>query len=199
HLRGYHDHAPAFIGQPVDNGIDLELGADVDAAGRLVQDQHLRSGEQPFRQHHLLLVSAGQVADFLVDGRRADVEPVAEVERDPPLLTAVDHAPGGDTFQVGQRDVLGDGLVEHEPEGLAVLGDVGDAGLDHPPHGGDVDRTAVHPDAAGDVAAVAAAEEAHGELGAPGAHEAGDADHLAAPHRQVHALDDAALRMLRVI
>ena len=42
--------------------VDLVLGADVDAARRLVEDQHLGVGEQPLGQHHLLLVAARQVA-----------------------------------------------------------------------------------------------------------------------------------------
>ena len=43
--------------------VDLRLGADVDAAGRLVEDQHLGLDLQPARQQHLLLVAARQRAD----------------------------------------------------------------------------------------------------------------------------------------
>ena len=41
--------------------VHLGLRADVDAARRLVDDQHLRLGREPLRQHDLLLVAAGQV------------------------------------------------------------------------------------------------------------------------------------------
>ena len=47
--------------QPGDEGVDLVLGADVDAARRLVEDQQLGLGEQPLAEHHLLLVAARQV------------------------------------------------------------------------------------------------------------------------------------------
>ena len=46
----------------VDDRVDLVLGADVDAAGRLVEDQHVRIGEDPLAQHDLLLVAAGELA-----------------------------------------------------------------------------------------------------------------------------------------
>ena len=45
----------------VDDVADLGLGADVDADGRLVHDEHLRHGLQPFGEQHLLLVAAGKL------------------------------------------------------------------------------------------------------------------------------------------
>ena len=54
-----------------DQLLDLGLGADVDAAGRLVEDQQPRLGDQPAGQQHLLLVAAGQVARPARPGRRA--------------------------------------------------------------------------------------------------------------------------------
>ena len=40
--------------------VDLALGLDVDAAGRIIQEQDRRLERQPFRQRDLLLVAAGQ-------------------------------------------------------------------------------------------------------------------------------------------
>src|SRR5262245_43302240 len=57
HLRGNENNAFAGGGQLVDDRVDLIFRADVDAARRLVQDQHLGVGEQPFRQHDLLLIA----------------------------------------------------------------------------------------------------------------------------------------------
>ena len=57
--------------------VHLDLGADVDAARRLVDDQHLGPQRQPARQHHLLLVAAGEIADELVRRGHADVEQLA--------------------------------------------------------------------------------------------------------------------------
>ena len=47
-------------GELVDEGVDLGLGADVDAARRLVEDQDRAARRQPLRQHDLLLVAAGE-------------------------------------------------------------------------------------------------------------------------------------------
>ena len=43
--------------------VDLGARADVDAARRLVQNQHGRIGEQPFSEHDLLLVAAAEARD----------------------------------------------------------------------------------------------------------------------------------------
>ena len=40
-LAGDHQHRPRPSGELVDDPVDFRLGADIDAAGRLVQDQHL--------------------------------------------------------------------------------------------------------------------------------------------------------------
>ena len=45
--------------------VDLGLGADVDAAGRLVEDEHPGAHRQPLAEHDLLLVAAGEVDDLL--------------------------------------------------------------------------------------------------------------------------------------
>ena len=112
--------------------VDLVLGADVDAARRLVEDQHLGVGEQPLRQHHLLLVAAGQVADRLVDAGRADVGALAVVVGDLELAHVVDDAALRHALEVGDRDVVLDVVDEVEAEGLAVLGDVGEPVRDRP-------------------------------------------------------------------
>ena len=54
--------------------VDVGLGADVDAAGRLVHDQDARLARQPFGEQHLLLVAARQVAHLAVDARRGDAQ-----------------------------------------------------------------------------------------------------------------------------
>ena len=45
-----------------DQPVDLLLGADVDAAGRLVEQQHARARRQPLADHDLLLVAARERA-----------------------------------------------------------------------------------------------------------------------------------------
>ena len=57
-----------------DELLDVGLGPDVDAAGRLVEDEQARARRQPAGEDHLLLVAAAQVLDRLVGRRRGDVE-----------------------------------------------------------------------------------------------------------------------------
>ena len=60
HVAADHHDRHAVVGQAAQQPVDLRFGADVDAARRLVDDQHLRPEREPFRQHHLLLVAAAQ-------------------------------------------------------------------------------------------------------------------------------------------
>ena len=87
-----HDDADPLGGELVDHCVDLRLGADVDAARRLIEDQHRRVGVEPFAQHHLLLVAAGKLGHGHVDRRRADRQ--ALPERSPPSPAPSRCAPG---------------------------------------------------------------------------------------------------------
>src|SRR5664279_3709077 len=71
--RDHHDGL-ARVGEGVHDAVHLVLRADVDAARRFVEDQQFRLGEQPLRDDDLLLVSAGQLYDALVDARRLDTQ-----------------------------------------------------------------------------------------------------------------------------
>jgi len=55
-----HDDREALLRQLLHQGVNLRLRADVDALGRLVQDEHLRLRGQPARQRHLLLIATRQ-------------------------------------------------------------------------------------------------------------------------------------------
>ena len=75
--------ADAARRQLVDQPVDLGLGADVDAARRLVEDEQHRLPRQPARKHHLLLVAAGQLRDELVEAGRPDRHLVGQRRRRP--------------------------------------------------------------------------------------------------------------------
>ena len=49
--------------QVTEDAINLGAGTDVDAACRLVDNQQVWLRSQPFRQQHLLLIAAGEVAE----------------------------------------------------------------------------------------------------------------------------------------
>ena len=69
--RDQHDRQPR-LGQLADQALDLGLGADVDAAGRIVEQQHPWLEAQDAGEQDLLLVAAGQLADPLIGARRLD-------------------------------------------------------------------------------------------------------------------------------
>ncbi len=76
-----HDDREALGDQFGHEVVHGGLGADVDALGRLVEDDHLGLGRQPFGDHHLLLVAARQRADVLAQRGGAQVEPLGIVAR----------------------------------------------------------------------------------------------------------------------
>ena len=64
-IAGDHQHGYAVGNELIDECINLGPGADIDASGRLVENQHFRIAGQPFRKDDLLLIPAGQQADML--------------------------------------------------------------------------------------------------------------------------------------
>ena len=72
---GDHDDGEALRRELGHELVHRGLGADVDALGRLVEDDDPRLRRQPLGDHHLLLVAARELADVLVERGGAQVEP----------------------------------------------------------------------------------------------------------------------------
>ena len=127
-LRGDENDREAGLGELADEVVDGGLGADVDALGRLVQDDDLRPRGEPLGDHHLLLVAAGELGHLLVPARGLDREARAQAagrlalgrcRQEPALHVA------------GERGERGVGANAERQDGtllLAVLRHVGDAG-----------------------------------------------------------------------
>ena len=63
-------HAEAALrAQPPDQGVELGLAREVDAAHRLVEHQQSRRADQRARQHHALQLAAGQLGQLAVAQR----------------------------------------------------------------------------------------------------------------------------------
>ncbi len=93
-------------GHAVEQLVHLGLGGDVDAAGRLVDDQDLGLERQPAGEHDLLLIAAGQVADQLVRVGHADVEHRAVALDQGELGPLVDEGmPAQQITERGEREV----------------------------------------------------------------------------------------------
>ena len=79
------------VGPRAQRRVDVEAGADVDALGRLVREDHRRLPEERSRDGDLLLVATGQELDRLLERRRADLESARRVpapSRAPPAGAA---------------------------------------------------------------------------------------------------------------
>ena len=164
----------------VDQVMDLDLGADVDAPRRLVEDQHLRLRLQPLADDDLLLVAAGERRGRRVDRRRADAQPLAKcLGRGAFFIAAHETSRRQKPRQRGQRDVRRDREGHDQAELAAVFGAVGDAELHRVARVGDAHRRAVEPD----LARVGGrdAEQREADVGAPRADQPGEPKHLPGP------------------
>ena len=94
-LAGDDHDGDAAVGQRTDQLVDLGAGADVDAAGGLVEQQHPAVAQQPPGQHDLLLVAAGQGAHRAGDAVGTYVEAGGQLGRPASLLAAVEEAAAG--------------------------------------------------------------------------------------------------------
>ncbi len=65
--------------------VDLDLGADIDADGRLVEQEHRNVAGQSARQQDLLPVAAGKLGDRALDLGRAQLQFVDDPLHDAPL------------------------------------------------------------------------------------------------------------------
>src|SRR5205814_2719473 len=73
-IRTDQDDAQSAGGQRVDQPIDLEFRANIDALGWLVQDQEPGPGKEPAGDDNLLLVATRQEADALPFSGRVDAQ-----------------------------------------------------------------------------------------------------------------------------
>ena len=153
----------------------------VDAAGDVVEQQHVALGEQPAADQDLLLVAAGERADLLHAAAAACGSGGARRSRDEPRLSARGRrTPAAEMRgRIGERQVVAHRHRQQQPLGLAVLGHERDAD----PGADRVARLAQPPrlPADRDLAAArpAGAEQGHEQLALPLAGQAADAEDLA--------------------
>ena len=129
HFRGDQQHRHAAVGKVADHPVDFDLGGDVDAARRLVEDEKLDVlDQQPLRQHDLLLVAAGKLAHRLRRIGKPDRQFADLVADQLPASRSVDDAVRRVAGKARQPRIVDDAGVERQPVALAVLGQHGDVG-----------------------------------------------------------------------
>ena len=152
--------------------INLALGADVDAARGLVDDDNARLGEHDFGQQKLLLIAARQIAHHHLALRRANVE-ICDGAAERGLFLGLGEERFAETLEGGKREIGAEEFCEQKPAFLAVFGQIGQTrrlGFDQIADTSDLalDR---------DLAAMAAQpNDALGQFGAPRPHQTGNTE-----------------------
>ena len=133
-LRRDEDHALALLGELLHEPVDLVLALDVDAVGRLVEDEDVGARVEPLGQHDLLLVAAREVAHRVLDVGDLDVR---GARRAPScaLRSAAIFGSGSRSAAVALERRAGSCSCEREKRldralVAAVLGQQHDAGLE---------------------------------------------------------------------
>ena len=99
-----HDDRPALGGQLADQFVDLGLGADVDAAGGLVEQEDLGLDQEPAGEDALLLVAAREAGDRNVAAGRLDRQLLDRPGHGTALGARVDRA--GPMVSSGRRRIV---------------------------------------------------------------------------------------------
>jgi hypothetical protein len=106
--------------------MNLRLGTDVDAAGRLIDDQQRGLAGEPLRQHDLLLIPAGKHGDGVGEPAVLDLQPDRPVGGQPVLRRRADEARSAQPAQGRERHVLLHRHVHDQALLPPVLGDEAD-------------------------------------------------------------------------
>src|ERR1700675_1970296 len=107
--------------------MNLGLGADVDAARWLIEDQELGIVGEPLAEHDLLLIAARKAGRDLVDGTCLDAESRDALKRHPPLRSAVDESVARQRPKRRERKIVQDAHPSNQALRAAIFRHVGDA------------------------------------------------------------------------
>ena len=121
-LGGDQDDAEAFRGELDEEVVDRLLGADVDAARRLVGEQDAWAAEERPSEQHLLLVPAGQGADRRPVPCSPHLAAVEHGARRTPLRPPADDAGGAEFAEPRERRVLDRERPKTRPSSLRDSG-----------------------------------------------------------------------------
>src|SRR5581483_1157521 len=116
------DDRRARVGEVVHNPVNLGSRPDIDAACRLVYDQHFELAQEPARENDLLLIAAGEAIDRSFDRLRLDPQTVDPLARGRALALAIDQGPRRQCAQSGQGRVDSHAVVHDESRAFSVFG-----------------------------------------------------------------------------
>jgi hypothetical protein len=186
-LGGDQQDADPLRGERADQLVDRPLRTDVDAARRLIGDEHPRRVEEPLCEEHLLLVAAGERADGSAGAACPNVQAADEVARSPALGSTRRHPRRRDLAEMRQCDVLDDRAEHQQPLLLAILREHHDAAADRLSRRARAERLPVelHRPGGGRVGA----EDGARDLAPAASDQPGEAEDLAGPELERHVAD----------
>src|SRR6185312_9337009 len=195
-IGGYDDDREPIIRQPVDELMNLDDGANVDAAGRFIENDQSRLLDQRFRDDYFLLVSARQLdhSRLLID--RAQPQAFAPVVRqDPGFLHRDQRKRVGAARQISEVEISRHRHGLEKPVDLPVFGHIDDAVQHRPPGHAIADRPAVQLDfpAMKEIAFQHAGDDLH-HFGAAGPDQSEKAGDLTCEYRKGRVADRGARR-----
>nr|GEX37623.1 hypothetical protein [Tanacetum cinerariifolium] len=121
-FRRDHDDREALFGEFAHQGVDLRFRTDVDASGRLVEDQDVAVMVDPARDHHLLLITATEVDNPALAAWRLDRQLLHQLARGGVFLVPVEQMRRAFVLaQVVQRDVFTNAEIDDQAFALAAL------------------------------------------------------------------------------
>lgn len=188
-----HDRS-ARVGELAQQCVDLLLGADIDAPGRIAEQQDARRIHQPFADDHLLLVSTRQRTHRHAHVRHLDRQPSHHVRNGFVLHCRRDNASAAQAIKCGEAEVVVDRHRQHQPVGLPVLGHQCDAqfGTLGMPRTADIDLPAIQHDVA--TQAAQHAEQGQEHLALPLSIQPAEPYDFARPHGDIDVVQPTVPR-----
>src|ERR1700680_583243 len=187
HLRSDHDNAEPLPGQFEDQLVDFLLGADIDAARRLVEQQDTRVGGEPFADDDLLLIAARKRRDQLIDARASHREPPDDIVGQCGFARKGAQAKPRHGADRGQGDIVADRFRKMEATLLTVFRHERDAQAIGVGRRFDVDDAALDRNRAAAPAA-RDTEDRFQDFGAAGTEQTADAEDFALPQLEADAV-----------
>src|SRR5579885_2363307 len=195
-LGADQDHPLALSCQLVDDAVDVFLGADVDAARRIVEKQHVGTQQEPPRQQRFLLIAAAEGGDGQAGGAALQIEPRPQRRHLPALLGVADEAEAAHAAEGANAAVFERAHLHHQALELAILRQQSDALTNGVMRRAGAKRPAVEAEfAAGDAVE---SKQRRAELAASGSHQTGDAQHFAAAEFEANLLELARAEIARL-
>src|SRR5262245_16780491 len=110
--------------------VNLALRADVDAARRLVEDDHFQFQQQPLRQYDLLLIASAELRNLRLDRRSFNAQLRRHLDGGLVFGGEIDQTASGVTRQSSQSGVLAHRPGSYQPQGATVFGNQTEASFD---------------------------------------------------------------------